>query len=35
MKALTDGKFWIGFLVGIVAYLVWMKFASKKMGGAG
>jgi hypothetical protein len=27
-----DGKFWIGFIVGIVAYLVYMKFATKKMG---
>lgn len=28
-----DHKFWVGFIVGIVAYLVWMKFAAKKMGG--
>lgn len=30
---LKDHKFWVGFIVGIVAYLVWLKFASKKMGG--
>ena len=30
---LKDHKFWVGFIVGIVAYLVWVKFASKKMGG--
>jgi hypothetical protein len=28
-----DHKFWVGFVAGIVVYLVWMKFASKKMGG--
>lgn len=29
-----DHRFWVGFIVGIVAYLVWLKFASKKMGGS-
>lgn len=26
-------NFWIGFVVGIVAYLLYVKFAAKKMGG--
>lgn len=32
---LKDHKFWVGFIVGIVAYLVWLKFSSKKLGGGG
>lgn len=28
-----DHRFWVGFVVGIVAYLVYMKFAAKKLGG--
>jgi hypothetical protein len=30
---LKDHKFWVGFVVGIVAYLVYTRYASKKMGG--
>ena len=32
---LKDTKFWVGFIVGIVVYLAYMKFAAKKMGGGG
>jgi hypothetical protein len=28
-----DHKFWVGFIAGIVAYLLYVKFASKKLGG--
>jgi hypothetical protein len=31
---LKSQQFWIGFIVGIVAYLLYVKFAAKKMGGA-
>jgi len=31
---LKDHKFWAGFIVGIIAYLLWVKFAAKKMGGS-
>lgn len=30
---LKDHKFWAGFLVGIVAYLVYTHFMAKKSGG--
>jgi hypothetical protein len=30
---LKDHKFWVGFAVGVVAYLAYMKFAAKKLGG--
>jgi hypothetical protein len=30
---LKDHKFWAGFVIGIVAYLLYTKFASKKLGG--
>jgi hypothetical protein len=30
---LKGHQFWVGFLVGIVAYLLYVKFAAKKMGG--
>jgi hypothetical protein len=30
---LKDSRFWIGFLVGVVAYLAYGKFAAKKLGG--
>lgn len=28
-----DHRFWAGFVVGIVAYLLYMRFAAKKLGG--
>lgn len=30
---LKSQQFWIGFVIGIVAYLLYVKFAAKKMGG--
>jgi hypothetical protein len=32
---LKSQQFWIGFVIGIVAYLLYVKFAAKKMGGGG
>jgi len=31
---LKDTKFWVGFVVGIVAYLVYMNFVGRKAKGA-
>jgi hypothetical protein len=28
-----DHKFWVGFVAGIVAYVLYTKFAAKKLGG--
>jgi hypothetical protein len=33
MGVLREGKFWFGFLVGIVAYLVYTNMVAKKLGG--